>query len=49
MTSEELRGATILAVDDEQANLDLLEAILLDDGYSHFTATRDPRAAVKWE
>ncbi|MGI9188722.1 MAG: ATP-binding protein [Longimicrobiaceae bacterium] len=45
MTSEELRGATILAVDDEQANLDLLEAILLDDGYSHFTATRDPRAA----
>ena len=38
-----LRAATILLVDDEEANLDLLEALLGGDGYATLVRTTDPR------
>ncbi|GLC24729.1 sensor histidine kinase [Roseisolibacter agri] len=38
-----LRACTILLVDDEEANLDLLEALLNDEGYVHLVRTQDPR------
>lgn len=38
--------ASILIVDDEQANVDLLHRILESAGYSRVTGTTDPRAAL---
>src|SRR5690606_855891 len=35
--------SVILIVDDEQANLDLLDACLSDEGYRHLICMRDPR------
>jgi signal transduction histidine kinase/DNA-binding NarL/FixJ family response regulator len=46
MTTTDLHAAKLLLVDDEQANLDLLEAILAADGFRDFTSTRDPHEAV---
>jgi signal transduction histidine kinase len=40
------KRCTILMVDDEEANLDLLEAILLSEGYTALVRTRDPREVV---
>ena len=34
-----LRETTILVVDDNQDNLDLMEALLLDDGYDNVICT----------
>jgi class 3 adenylate cyclase/CheY-like chemotaxis protein len=42
----ELTSARILLVDDQQANLDLLEAFLGDAGYSDVHCTRDSRQVV---
>jgi signal transduction histidine kinase/DNA-binding response OmpR family regulator len=41
-----LHEAMILIVDDEEANVDLLEGLLLDDGYTRITSTRDARDAL---
>lgn len=38
--------ARILIVDDQPANLDLLEAFLSDAGYRHLTLTKDPRETL---
>jgi len=37
-------NASILIVDDEQANITLLEKLLRSAGYQHITTTMDPRA-----
>jgi len=38
--------AKILIIDDEQANITLLEDILDNEGYSHFKSTQDSRKAL---
>ena len=47
MQSRSLSEARILAVDDEPANVDLLEALLADEGYTSFTGTSDPRQVMQ--
>ena len=42
-----LNEAHILAVDDEQANLELLDALLAGEGYTNVTCTRDPHRAAE--
>ncbi|HEX8274196.1 MAG TPA: ATP-binding protein [Longimicrobiaceae bacterium] len=46
MTPDAVRGCTVLLVDDEEANLDLLEAFLRSDGYTSLVRTSDARRAV---
>ena len=46
MKEDNLRNALILVVDDEQANIDLLEAILSFDGYTRLVSTRDSRRVL---
>ena len=46
MAGRDLHDSVILIVDDEQANLDLLEACLVDEGYRQLTCIRDPREVV---
>jgi DNA-binding response OmpR family regulator len=41
------RDARILAIDDEPANLALVEAVLAREGYSHIETLTDPRQAVQ--
>ncbi len=43
MTSADFAEARILIVDDHQANLDLLEAVLTTVGYTNLWMTTDPR------
>ena len=42
----ELRACTILLVDDEEANLDLLEALLGGEGYERLVRTGDARQVL---
>lgn len=46
MTAGDLRAATLLLVDDEEANLDLLEALLASEGYDRLVRCGDARHAV---
>ncbi len=39
----EILAARILIVDDQEANIALLEQLLGEAGYSHVTPTMDPR------
>ena len=41
------KSAKILIVDDQQANIDLLEGFLQMKGYEHIESTKDPRKAIK--
>ena len=41
------RDVRILAIDDEPANLALVEAVLAREGYSHIETLTDPRQAVQ--
>ena len=41
-----IEDAVILVVDDEEANVDLLESMLGDEGYRNVVSTRDSRQAV---
>jgi signal transduction histidine kinase len=41
--TERLRGCTLLLVDDEEANLDLLDALLSAEGYTSLVRTADAR------
>jgi signal transduction histidine kinase/DNA-binding response OmpR family regulator len=47
MGSRTLSDARILAVDDEPANVDLLEGLLEDEGYAGFRGTTDPREVAE--
>nr|MDQ3308998.1 response regulator [Gemmatimonadota bacterium] len=47
MGSRTLSDARILAVDDEPANVDLLEGLLEDEGYAGFCGTTDPREVAE--
>jgi adenylate cyclase len=43
---KDLTNAALLIVDDQQANIDLLESFLADEGYTDVTSTTDPRRAL---
>jgi signal transduction histidine kinase/DNA-binding NarL/FixJ family response regulator len=46
----EVTGCTLLLVDDEEANLDLLEVLLEAEGYTRIVRTADARQAIPlWE
>ena len=46
----EVLGCTLLLVDDEEANLDLLEVLLEGEGYTALIRTSDAREAIPlWE
>ena len=48
--NESVRGCTLLLVDDEEANLDLLEVLLQSEGYDALVRTSDARQAIPlWE
>ena len=42
ITTDEILNANILIVDDQQANVQLLEEMLSDEGYRFLTTTTDP-------
>ena len=44
LDAAEIRNASILIVDDQEANVMLLEQVLLNAGYTHITTTQDPRS-----
>lgn len=46
MRAEEIRGASIMIVDDQPANVRILEKIFAREGYSNVRATNDPRDVV---
>ena len=43
LQAAEIRNATILIVDDQEANVMLLQMMLHNDGYQHVMTTQDPR------
>ena len=48
--TDAVRGCTLLLVDDEEANLDLLEVLLEAEGYTSLVRTSDARQAIPlWE
>ena len=46
VNTSEIKAARILIVDDQTANVQLLEQLLQEDGYSAVTSTVDPQAVV---
>ncbi len=46
MTASPLSEASLLLIDDEEANLDLLEGLLLGEGYYRITRVSDARQAI---
>jgi signal transduction histidine kinase/CheY-like chemotaxis protein len=46
MRGRDVRHSAVLIVDDEQANLDLLEACLADEGFTRLLCVRDPREVI---
>lgn len=44
LDATEILNANILIVDDQEANVNLLEQLLRDAGYRHIASTMDPRA-----
>ncbi|MFU8789210.1 MAG: response regulator [Methylobacter sp.] len=47
ISEQDILNASILIVDDQQANVLLLEEILTDTGYTRITATKDPYAVCR--
>jgi diguanylate cyclase (GGDEF)-like protein len=47
ITEQEILDANILIVDDQKANIELLECMLHKAGYQNITSTMDPYAACK--
>ena len=43
LTEQELKSARVLVVDDQTANVQLLERLLADDGYRNVSSTMNPR------
>jgi PAS domain S-box-containing protein len=48
LTAEEIFNAHILIVDDQQANVQLLEQLLADAGYTNISTTMDPSVVCAW-
>ncbi len=46
MIDSALKNAKILIVDDKVSNIDILEGLLEESGYTHFQSTTDPRQVV---
>jgi DNA-binding response OmpR family regulator len=46
LSTEEILAASILIVDDQEANVQLLEQLLRDTGYRRISSTMDPYAVV---
>src|SRR4051812_23555182 len=46
LEASEILNASILIVDDQEANVLLLEQMLQNTGYTHITTTQDPTAVV---
>ena len=46
ITASEILNASVLIVDDQQANVQLLEQILRDAGYTRVSSTMDPHAVA---
>lgn len=46
MIHRDLRDAAILIIDDDAANVELLESFLEEDGYTALTSTHDPRQVL---
>jgi len=46
ITVSEILNASVLIVDDQQSNVELLEQILRDTGYTRVTSTMDPHAVA---
>jgi len=46
VAEDALVACTLLLVDDEEANLDLLEALLESEGYTHLVRTADAREVL---
>jgi putative two-component system response regulator len=46
MIEERLAGCSLLLIDDEEANLDLLEGLLLAEGYQRINRVADSREAL---
>ena len=44
--AQDILAAKILIVDDQRANVALLERLLAEAGYTHVTSTLDPRAVA---
>ena len=44
----DIQGASILIVDDQPVNVQLLEYLLQSTGYSHVSSTTDPRVVAAW-
>lgn len=47
MTANALTEASLLLIDDEDANLDLLEGLLVGEGYHRITRVSDARQAIR--
>jgi putative two-component system response regulator len=47
MATRNCKNASILLIDDQQANLDLLELFLEDENYTNYTSTTDSRRALE--
>jgi PAS domain S-box-containing protein len=47
LTAAEILNASILIVDDQEANIMLLEQMLRNEGYTNITATRQPREVFR--
>ncbi len=46
MINADLKNAKILIVDDQNSNIDILESLLEDLGYTNYTSTNDSRQAI---
>ena len=46
MIDSDLKNAMILIIDDKESNIDILEGLLEETGYTHIQSTTDPRMAV---
>ena len=46
MIDSTLKNAKILIVDDRESNINILEGLLEETGYTHFQSTTDPRRVV---
>lgn len=48
ISNDDILNARILIVDDQKANIDLLEQMLDEEGYQHVSSTMDPFSVYAW-